>query len=429
MARRALGGTLAVASALLGVPPTHADTQAPPLLPLTSCDTRVNDITEDGTPRLSVQNFEKYGEYPDPRGSVPGLDITGVTFRVTATRVYAFLSLKDIPEQSAMRATDSAYGYRMWFSVGPRVARFETVYVNQTHYEHGLAPTQGDPVVQTASVGDNDTGGPEPLANVAGGIDTTKDVAWVAADRASLEQQVGQPLADGDQLTAIHAKTYLWETNGQVAGGVFQRPADQTDAEPAAAVQKVGDNRCFPVSPLTVRGASVQYGDAVTLTATLTDAGGAPLAAKRVTFTVPGESAPRTLTTDAAGGVSVTLAAAPAAGTYPLTVRYQGDDYTGDGLGHGTLTVKPETIRMTPPKVTRSGSARSVTTTLTEDDPRAFAKQPVDWYVNGKKVATVLTDATGRSVFKAALPGQKVQARYAGAAGRYAAVKSAIVTA
>jgi hypothetical protein len=425
MARRAVGGALVVTSALLGAPPSSADAPPAPQYPLATCATRVNDILDDAAPKYSVQNFEKYAEAPDPRGSVDGLDITAVTFRLTATRVYAFMTLKDVPEKP--RDTDSAYGYRMWFSRGPKIARFDQVFVNPTHLEHGLAPAPGTGDFPTASVGETETGGTTPLSGLGGGIDVAKDVVYVYGDRASLEAQLGGPLADGDELTGIHARTFLRETDGKLAAGVVTRPADTTEATGAAAVQKVGDNRCFAASTVTVSSPTAQYGDRVTLSATLADEAGAPMAGRQVAFTVPGESGARTLTTDAAGAVTVVLPSAPA-GTTRYTVTYRGDDFTGDGLGRGTLTTRPETIRMAPLKVARSGTARTVTATLTEDDPRAFAKQKVDWYVNGKKVATVVTDAGGRSVFKGARAGQKVQARYAGLAGRYSAVKSAVVT-
>jgi hypothetical protein len=80
-------------------------------------------------------------------------------------------------------------------------------------------------------------------------------------------------------------------------------------------------------------------------------------------------------------------------------------------------------------KVAKSGTARTVTATLTEDDPRPLAKQPVDFYVGGRKVATVRTDSAGRAVYRGATAGQQVQARYAGSTGRYLAAKSATVTA
>jgi hypothetical protein len=422
MSRRVTGGALVVASALLGVPQAYGETAPPPQLPMaTGCTAHVSDIASDATPTWGAGNVNGVPNVADPRGSVPGLDIRGVTFRVTSTKVYAFMSLDDIP--ATLRDTDSAYGYIMWFNRGSKVARFDQVYVNPTHAAQGWAPTSGYPI---ASVGSTQAGG-VALKDVTGGVDATKNVAWVSVGRATFDTALGEPLVDGETLTAIAARTELWEPDSDTLPGVLRRPADHLDATGPAATWNVGDDGCFAPSKVTVSSAAVQYGDAVALTATLTDDADKPLADRTVTFTVPGEGT-RTLTTDSAGVVKVSLPAAPAAQAYKITVTYAGDDLAGPGVGTGTLTVRTETVKIAPLKVTKAGTSRTVTATLTEDDPRAFAKQPVAWYVNGKKVATTSTDASGRAVFKAAKPGQKVQARYAGAAGRYAAASSNTVT-
>ncbi len=420
MARRVVGGALVTASALLGVPPSVAETTPPeppaaPQLPLAVCAARVNDDPGDGVPDWSARPGST-APVADPRGSRDGLDITAVTFRLTATRVYAFMSLRDLPD--TMPQTDSAYGFYLWFSRGPKIARFDQVLVNPLHTTVGQTP-QGFP---TASVGDTIAGGPNPLDGLGGGVDTAKDVAYVYADRASLEAQLGEPLRDGDELTAITGKTVLFVGAGTTAAGVTQRPADATTVPAAEAVQTVGDDHCFAAARFDAPAVSAQHGDQVTLRATLRDDAGTPLPGRRVTLSLPGDNA-RSLTTAADGTVAVTLTAG-AAGTYLGALRYAGDDYSGRGFGVLTLTVRPETVRFAPLKVARAGAARTVTATLTEDDPRAFARQPVDFYVNGRKAATVRTDAAGKAVFRGAKAGQQVQARYAGASGRYAAARS-----
>jgi hypothetical protein len=423
VSRRVVGVTLAGTSVLLGLQPSHAATTAPsPLLPIATCASRLVDAPGDGVATFNPVDVNNVPAIADPRGNVGGLDITGITFRVTATRVYAFMSLADIPD--TFRPTDSAYGYVLWFKRNGKIARFDQVYANQTLATQGLAPASGFP---TASVGTTTAGG-EAMTGVGGGVDPAKNVAYVYADRAAVETKMGGPLEDGEELTAVSGRTELWETDGKTAPGVARRPADTTDLAAAAAVWAVGDERCFPQPTVTVPAVSVQYGDAATLTATLKDDAGTPLPDRTVAVTVPGESAPRTLTTDATGTVQVALATTPAAGTYDVAVTFAGDDATGRGAGTGTLTVRAETVRIAPLAVRKAGTARTVTATLTEDDPRAFAKQPVVWYVNGKKAATGTTDAAGRSVFTGAKAGQKVQARYAGVTGRYAAVVSNTVT-
>lgn len=422
MSRRAAAVTLVTTSALLGALPSQGDTPPPPLMPLATCETRVNDIPGDGIPKLGADNVNGVPTVDDPRGNVAALDATSITFRLTETRVLAFMALSDVPD--GFRETDSAYGYTMWFTFGSKIARFEKVHANPAHAQQGLAPTTG---LTTASVGTSPSGG-NSLTGIGGGVDAAKNVVYVYADRASLEAQLGVALVDGDTLTAINGRTELWETKGDVAPGVVRRPADKTDVPAASATWAVGDDRCFPASRLTVANAAAQQGDAVTLTATLKDEAGAALAGRKVTVTVTGESA-RTLTTDAAGAVRVALPAAPPAGTYAVRAAYLGDEQSGAAQGSGTLAVRAETIRVSVPKVTRAGTARTVTATFTEDDPRAFARQPVAWYVGGRKVATLVTDSAGRSVFKGAKPGQKVQVRYLGASGLYAPVASKTVVA
>src|SRR5688572_20182894 len=145
MSRRALGVTLAGTSMLLGLPPSQADT--PPLLPLAACDFRVNDGAGDGVPSLSVVQVNPLPNVPDPRGNVDGLDLRSITFRVTETRVYAFMTLADVPD--TLRQTDSAYGYVMWITRNGKVARFDQLYANSALAAQGLAPTTA---LSTASV-------------------------------------------------------------------------------------------------------------------------------------------------------------------------------------------------------------------------------------------------------------------------------------
>jgi hypothetical protein len=424
MSRRVTGGALVVASALLGVPQSYGDTPPPaPQLPLATCATRVNDGPTDGIPTFGADNVNGVPTVPDPRGNVPSLDMSAVTIRITDTKVIAFWSIASLP--TTFRDTDSAYGYILWFSRGVKMARFDHVYPNPALQAQGLAPTTG---LITASVGTSPSGG-NALRGVGGGIDHDKGVVYVYADRDSLEEQTGGPIVDGEELTAVNARTELWETNGANAAGVVRRPADKTEATGDAATWHVRDDRCFAPAQVAVPNATVDYGDAVTLTATVTDDAGKALGSHKVSFTVPGESAARTLTTDANGTVRVAMSSAPLAKTYKFPVTYKGDEYSGAGQANGTLTVRPETIRIAPLKVGKAGSARTVTATLTENDPRAFARAQVVWYVNGKKAATLLTDSAGRSVFKGAKPGQKVQARYLGASGRYAPATSNTVVA
>lgn len=411
MARRSAARAFVATGLLLAFAVPSGAEPLLPQVPEKDCAERVADPTGDGH-----VNWHPAGELDDPRGSLDPLDITGVTVRVTATRVIAFMALKDIP--TAMRPTDTAYGYYMWFTYGAKTARFQHVLVNsnQTAVGPGGFPT--------GSVGTGTTGGTNPLRGLGADVDSTHDVVYVYADRAALEEELGEPLPPGAKLTAITGKTVLFVGAGSAAAGVTQRPADATEVAADKAVYTVGQDPCFAPSVVTASSASVQYGDPAEVLVGLTDVDEEPLMEKLVTVTLPGE-APRTATTNEDGEAVLSIPARKA-GTYAVT--YAGDDYSGAGTGTGTVAVRPEVVRFAALKVVKSGTARTVTATLTEDDPRPSARQPVDFYVNGRKVARVLTDANGRAVFKGATAGQKVQARFAGAAGRYAAAKSAVVT-
>ncbi|HWL35382.1 MAG TPA: hypothetical protein VNQ77_04250 [Frankiaceae bacterium] len=412
MARRTAARAFVATGLLLAfaVPSGAAETLLPQI-PDKDCAERVADPAGDGH-----VNWHPSGELDDPRGSLDPLDITGVTVRVTATRVIAFMALKDIP--TAMRPTDTAYGYYMWFTYGAKTARFQHVLVNSN--QSAIGPG-GFP---TGSVGTGTNGGTNPLRGLGADVDSTHDVVYVYADRAALEEELGEPLPPGAKLTAITGKTVLFVGAGSAAAGVTQRPADATEVAADKAVYTIGADPCFAPSVVTTASTSAQYGDPAQIVVGLTDVDEEPLVDKRITVTLPGE-APRTATTNEDGEAFLSV---PARTPGTFTVTYDGDETSGAGTGRGTVAVRPEVVRFAALKVVRSGTARTVTATLTEDDPRPCVRLPVDFYVNGRKVATVLTDSKGRAVFKGATAGQKVQARYAGATGRYAAAKSATVT-
>ena len=144
---------------------------------------------------------------------------------------------------------------------------------------------------------------------------------------------------------------------------------------------------------------------------------------KQVDFAITGDPAgTKTGTTDANGVATVTIATGlKASGTpYPVTVTFAGDATDGKAKLTGTILVTPEKTVFAPLAVARpSATTRTVTATLTDDDKKPLAAQKVEWLVNGKKVATLTTDAKGKSVYKGAKPGQLVQARFVAVSGKY----------
>jgi hypothetical protein len=130
----------------------------------------------------------------------------------------------------------------------------------------------------------------------------------------------------------------------------------------------------------------------------------------------------RTGTTDANGLAAVSYLPGRAAGTYPLVITFAGDATDGRATLRGpTVTVLVEGTGLAALKSARNGTARTVTTTLTDDDAHAVAGQPVEWWANGKRVATTTTDAHGKATYAKAAAGQSVVAKYPGLTGKYAA--------
>ena len=203
--------------------------------------------------------------------------------------------------------------------------------------------------------------------------------------------------------------------------------SDTLDAQTAPATNAwvIGnDYPCFVGEPATLTNLvtpAVAYGDTTTLSAKLVDATGAVAPERVVKFTVAGDSGmPLTATTGADGVAKVTYAPKRTAGTYDVTVKYSGDLAVGKALATGKITIGLETTVFNALAVTRpSSTTRTVTATLLDNDKHVLAGQKVDWYVNGKKIQTVVTDSKGRSVFKKAKPTQTVQAKYVGLAGKF----------
>jgi hypothetical protein len=66
--------------------------------------------------------------------------------------------------------------------------------------------------------------------------------------------------------------------------------------------------------------------------------------------------------------------------------------------------------------VVKKGTARTVSATLTAGG-KGLAKQPLTVSVNGKKVGTITTDATGKASYTKAKPNQTVKIDFLGSSG------------
>lgn len=345
-----------------------------------------------------------------PTGSVetdndPDLDIVGVVGQTTADEVRLYTRVDKL---ATLPARGNGHNYKVSFTApGNKLVAADVSELHSALLTGGILLTT--PRVLVA--------GTDRSANVPSYavFDRTKSMVTMVLDRGSLAAFTGEPLPAGAELTGVYA-----ESRAVIGASFF--PADEApNALNPAVVYKLGDNKCFAPPPAKLAGlaaVTVPFGDVASVAAKLTDSGGAALPGKRLTFSVGGDSV--AATTGADGVARAALTSSKTAGTYPMTVAFAGDD-TADKVSASTpFTVVTEATRLTL-AVAKSGSSRTVTATLKEDDGKVLGGQKVDWYVNGKKVATGATDAGGRTVLKTAKPTQVVLAKFAGVAGKWGA--------
>jgi hypothetical protein len=165
---------------------------------------------------------------------------------------------------------------------------------------------------------------------------------------------------------------------------------------------------------------TAQFTDAAAVAAKLTTEAGTALAGKAVKFTIGTKSV--TATTGADGVATALLDPATPAGTYHLVTSFAGDASAANVELSTPFTVTTEVTKLTL-KVAKSGTSRTVTATLRDDDGKPVAGQTVVWYVNGKKVSSPRTSSAG-TVTLVAKATQTVVAQFNAVAGKYAASKA-----
>lgn len=396
--------------ALTGLAGSFAATPPPAEMPRANCTRRLIDPENDAKwPTALGDNAQYYKE----------LDITGVLLRLTPDQLQVFMAVKDLVEPASMPLTAGAFVYSTTFKFGAVEFTFKLMENNaQLPWTSAPTPSNGYPV------GGTGVGGTKTLPGLT--ADQYFDTNYVVftAPRASVETAVDKKIVDADQFTSIQAQAIHYIDQVQAV-------ADSLDVPAANATYKVGDDYCFGAPPGTlsdlVTPAAV-FGDKVTLSAKLVDEKGAAVAGKPVQFTVAGDK-PVVGTTGADGIAKATYVPARPAGKYAVEAVFAGDKEVGKAaLSGGTITISAETAAFNALQVAKpTATTRTVTATLLDNDKQAIAGQKVDWYVNGRKVATVATDSRGRSVYKGAKPGQTVQAKFAGVAGKYTAAASKAV--
>jgi len=413
MSSRWVAHSLLAAGVLAALPVFAADAPPAPELPRAACKKGFTDPEGD-----AAIDYTLTGATKSTTGSNDYVDIKGVTFRVTADQLLVFLATKALTtDGSGMADYDPAYRYTVSFKSGTKEVRFG---IEQTN--------PGFPVQAIDSPGfPNASAGGTPIAGFTatfhpGAAPAPSYVVWTAP-RDKVEALIG-PL-DGTTFTAIVAKTTLTMVN--------QYPKADDLTLPEATAWTVGDDVCFGPPPATLSAltlpSAAQYGDKVAVKATLKSEDDKPVAGKPVRFSLEGSTAaPVTATTGADGVATAALPVSVPAGKATVVATFAGDAETGKATLSGPITVNVERTSFAPLAVARpSATTRVVTATLLDDDRTPVAGQRVDWYVNGRKVATVVTTSAGKSVFKGAQPGQSVQARFAAVTGKYAAATSGTV--
>ena len=417
-------------------------------LPRETCATRIVDPENDAKYRINGSEAPSLSG-TTARTNVVGTDITGVYLRVTADEVQAFMKVKDLPattpwappdstgkstprRSTEMPASDVAYLYVVSFKYENKLFKLQHQIVNNNWNTHNQAPATAVPIVSTTPVPTDENTFPKgevgtppaTLAAIEGkdaDFDAAKDFVKFTLPRQKVETMLDHAFVDGDKFTDIIGSTSVYTVSAS--------DSDATAAPAASAVFEVGDDRCFGPPPATLSDLvlpPVQFSDTVTLSAKLfKEDGTTPLADKEVSFAV-GTAAPVKQTTNAAGLVTAKYTAALPKGTYPVVVTYAGDATDGKAKATGSLVISLESTKFAALKVAKpSATSRVVTATLTDNDGKPVGAAKVDWYVNGKKLATVVTDSAGRSVYRGAKPTQTVQAKYVGLAGKHLGATSA----
>lgn len=420
MSRRLVGCALA-ASLLTGTVAASAVT-APADLPRADCDRRLNDSSGDAIPYYPVNSTTNVTQ--PGSSSVAGLDVVSVTMRVTAERFEMYLALQEFPK--TFGATDGAYGYDVTFAKDTRNFRIQHMIGNPGARAE-LRPDAVTPGYPKATSGTGTSFTGTSFTDVTSEFVQDRGFIIVTVPRAQIEALLGGPLAEGTPFTALAAKTYLYPMSPSSVAASTRFNADSATATDESATFTVGDEYCLggpPTFLVEYTQDPVQYGDATALSVTLANEADEAVADREIEFSIPGEPV-RKATTDEGGVATVTFTPTRTAGSYPVTMTWAGDEEAGKSKLVASLVIAPEKTKFTALAVAKpSATTRTVTATLLDDDAHALAGQKVDWYVNGKKAATVATDGKGRSVFKAAKPGQSVQARLAAVTGKYAAATS-----
>lgn len=355
-------------------------------MPRATCNDIADDPT-DGTPNLVATKT----------ANDPDLDVSWVAFNSTPKALYAYIKIATLGDKPSQFQGDR---YDVTFTTNSKTYTYSVGRMGAGSY--GSKPTQG-------AVGS----GPNSGLYVKGVFDKTNSLVVVVIDRGGLDTVNGAAVPDDTIATGVSVKTYALEPAQAFL-------ADTVQASAAAdQVWKIGENKCFAPQPakLTYVGkTSVQFTDAAAFAAKVTDAAGAVLSGKTVTFAVGGKTF--TATTGSDGVARTTVNPGLAAGSYSLVTSFAGDSDAAKAQISTPFTVGAEKTKISL-SVTKAGNKRTVTAKLLDDDGHPVAGQSIVWYINGAKVATGKTNAAGIVTLATAKPTQTVKAYFAGVSGKY----------
>ena len=365
-------------------------------------------------------------DFSDPKGDAPpvtlaatavsndaDLDILGVAYNLTADKFTTYIKIDKLATRPA-----NAPGHTFYSDFTYNKLAFSIFAASYDPSAIGTArntgASSGAPLAPTAQFRVAASYKADVIVDAK--FDIPNSMVTLTVPRAALDKYAGVPFADGSEMTLVKARS-----NADF-GGITPAGGDTTGNAESKLV--VGSNKCFgppAATLLNVGKTKVQYTDAAAVAAKLTSSTGQGLAGKTVTF--PVGAAKTTARTGSDGVARAALNPGLVAGTYSLVTSFAGDAAAGKVTATTPFTVTAEATKIAL-SVAKSGSNRTVTAKLLDDDGRPVAGQTVVWFVNGKQVASAKTTSAGVVTLKTAKPTQTVMAQFAAVAGKYTASKS-----
>ena len=330
---------------------------------------------------------------PISRGNDPDVDIVSVTGRTTDAVLAGHIGVAKLGTKPSFPAFT---GHRFEYEF---VAGGKTVVLraNTTGEGTGLVDGRANPDLVVTAVFD------QPSSQVV-----------LSVDRASLAKVLDAELPNGGVLSGVAARSYA-RTPATASVADTATPEDA-----GKAVYVVGDNECFRPKMSIAAPARVQTSDVAVVSVALVTSDGRVAKKQQVTARV-GTGRAVSATTDDAGTATLLVPVVDAAGDTSLAVRSFGD--AGEGQLRTDLRVLVERSLLTL-KRSGTGSTRTVTATLTDDDApkRALSGQRVTFTFGGRSIVAT-TDRAGRAT--ARVPARSVvDVSFAGRTGFLSAAKA-----